>query len=91
MIHKLRAELGVQMGFGNSHPHRGGKPLPERSGGHLDTDVGLVLGVPGGAGAELPEVLELLHPQPESAQVEQGVEEHRAVPVGENKAVAIRP
>jgi hypothetical protein len=45
----------------------------------------------GGLGAELAKALQLLDRQAIAGEVEQAVEQHRAVPVREDEAIAVRP
>ena len=75
----------------DGHPDGVREPLPERSGGGLDPWRVAVLGVARGHGTELAEAPDLRHRQGVAAQVEEGVEEHRAVPVREHEAVPVRP
>ena len=67
------------------------RPWPERTGGGLDAERQVVLGMPGGLAAELAETLELLDRQRVAGQMQQRVQQHRAVAVGEHEAVAVRP
>ncbi len=77
--------------LGDRHADGVGDPLAERAGGHLDAAGQLVLGVPGGLGAELAEVLQLLDRQVVAGEMEQRVEQGRGVAAGEDEAVAVRP
>ena len=45
----------------------------------------------GGLGAELAEALQLFHRKIVTGEMKHGVKQHGSVPVGEHKAVAIRP
>ena len=61
------------------HADTVGKALTQRPGRRLDTQRRLVLRVPGGAAAELPEALDLLETQRVARKVEQRVQQHAAV------------
>ena len=92
MIDQLRAEAGAQMTLRQRHADRVGEALAERPGGGLDAGRMAVLGMAGGARAELAEALELLDLHLRIAgQMEQRVEQHRAMAGGQHEAVAIGP
>ena len=84
-------ELGSEQLLGERHAHGVGQALAERAGGGLDAGRVADLGVAGGAAVELAEALEFFHRQLVAAEVEQGVEQHRAVAVGEHEAVTVGP
>ncbi len=67
------------------------RPWPSGPVGGLDAQVVLHLRVAGGAAAELPEVLDLLDLERVPGQIEQGVQEHRSVTIGQNEAVTVGP
>jgi hypothetical protein len=86
------------------HADRVAHALAERAGRGLDAGGVLVLGVPGGLAVELAEVLELLEGQRrlvvdlavlvdvlDAGEVDERVQEHRGVAVGEHEPVAVRP
>ena len=75
----------------NGHAHGVRESLAERPGGRLDPGRVAVFGVAGGHRVELAEAPQLVERERVAAQVEQGVEEHRAVPVGEHETVPVRP
>ena len=84
-------ELGSEQLLGERHAHGVGQALAQRAGGGLDAGRVADLGVAGGAAVELAEAFELVERQLVAAEVEQGVEQHRAVAVGEHEAVTVGP
>ena len=84
-------EGGRQECLGQRHADGRGKALPQRAGGRLDARRDAVFGMAGREAAELAELLELLHRQIVAGQVQQAVDQHRAVPAGEDEAVAVEP
>ena len=92
VIDDIVAKFGGQLLLGQRHADRGGNALPQRSGRHFDALGVTILGMARGPGAELAKVFDLLDRHIlVAAQVEQAVEQHRAVPGGEDKAIAIGP
>ncbi len=92
MVDQVGAEFGGQMPFGDRHADRGGEPLAERSGRRLDAGGVAVFRMAGCQRAELAEALDLLDRHPLIAeQMQQRVEQHRAVPGREHEAVTIGP
>ena len=65
--------------------------LAERAGGDFDAGGLAVLGVAGGVGAPLAELLELRHGQVVAGEMQRAVEQRRGVAVGEDEAVAVDP
>ncbi len=65
--------------------------LAEGAGGDFDARGLAVLGVAGGVGAPLAELLELRHRQVVAGEVQRAVEERGGVAVGEDEAVAVDP
>ena len=88
-------EAGIARGqrlLGDRHADRGRETLPERAGGRLDAERVAVFGMARGPGAELPEALELVDRHVRVAgQMEQRVEQHRAVARRQDEAVAVGP
>ncbi len=80
-----------QPALGHCHPHGGTDALPQGAGSHFHARSESVFGVARGLATPLPEVLEFLHRQVKSRQVEQAVEQGRTVPRREDKPVAIEP
>ena len=85
-VEALRQQL-----LGQGEADRVGQPLPERAGGGFHAVGDEVLRVPRGAVAELAEVLQLLDRQVVAGQVQQRVQQHRAVAVGKHETVAVEP
>ena len=77
--------------LGERHPDRVGEALPERPGRRLHTGRDADLRMPRGARVQLPEALQLVEREVVAGQVQQRVEQHRTVAVGQDEAVAVRP
>jgi len=84
-------ERGGEDLLGERHADGVGKALAERPGGGLDAEVRVDLRVPGGVRTELAEIPELLHVERIAREVQQRVEQHRAVAVRDHEAVAVGP
>ncbi len=84
-------EVGGQQLFGQRHAHRVGDALAERAGGGLDAGRVAVFGVAGGLAVQLAETLQFLDRQVVAGEVQQRVDQHRAVAVGQHEAVAVGP
>ena len=82
--------LGQQL-FSQRHADGIGNALAERarSGFHAGRDA--VFGVARSLAVQLAEILQLLHRQLVAGQVQQGINQHRTVAVGQHKAVAVEP
>ena len=92
VVDQLRAEAGAQVAFGERHADRVREPLAERPGGGLDAGRMAVFRMARGARAELAEALQLLDVHGRIAgQMEQRVEQHRAVARRQHEAIAIGP
>jgi hypothetical protein len=65
------------------------KPLAQRAGGGLDPQMHFALRVTGGLGAELAEILDLLHGQGIAGQVQHRIQQHGRVAVRQHEAVAV--
>ena len=92
VIDHVGAELGGEMPLGDRHADRVGEPLPERAGGGLDAGRMAVFGMAGGDRAELAEALDLVERHRRIAgEIEQRVDQHRAVAGREHEAVAVGP
>ena len=82
----------VHQPFAERHADGRGNALAERARGHLDTRGDTMLRMPGGARSELAEVFQLFDGEVLiTKQVKTGIEQHRAVAGGQNKAVPVRP
>ena len=84
-------ELGRQHLFGNSEADGVGDALTERAGGRLDAGCVADFRVAGGTRAELAEILQIVDRQVVAGQVQQRVDQHRAMAVGKHETVAVRP
>ncbi len=87
----LAIELGGQHFLRQRHADRIGQPLAEGAGGGLDARRVAVLRVTRRLAVQLAEILQLLHRQVVAGEVQQGVEQHGAVAVGQHKAVPVGP
>jgi hypothetical protein len=86
------AEARVHVTLGHGHADGGGQPLAQGAGGGLDAGRMTVLRVARRVGAELPEVADLLHGYGlHPGEVQQAVEQHRAMARREHEAVAVGP
>ena len=85
-------EPRIDEAFGQRHADGIGETLTQRPRRRLDAGCVAVLGVARRLGAELAEVGELVHRHARIAgQMQQRIEQHRAVPGGEDEAIAVRP
>ena len=92
VVDELRPEPLVQEGFGERHAGGVGDALAERPGRDLDAAVGSNSGCPSQCEPEHSESPDLIEADLLVAgQVEQRVEQHRAVPVRLDEAVAVEP
>ena len=82
---------GAEMRFGDRHADGVGDALAERPGRRLDARRALGFGMAGRLASELPEVLDVVERQVVAGEIEQRVEQHRAVAGGEHEAVAVEP
>ncbi len=82
--------LGSHLG-GDGHADAVGKTLPQRPGGNLNADGVAEFGMAGGLAAPLTEVLQLVQRQVIAEQVQQRVEQHRAMAGREDETVAVGP
>jgi hypothetical protein len=92
VVDQPAAESGREVALGQRHADRVGDALAERAGRGLDAEGVAELGMPGSAGPELAEALQLLERHVGVAgEVEQRVEQHRAVAGREHEPVAVGP
>ncbi|SBL84089.1 Uncharacterised protein [Klebsiella oxytoca] len=84
-------ELRRQGFLRNRHPHRIRNALPQRSGSGFHARGVAHFRVARGSGVQLTEVLQLFDWQIVAGEVQQAVDQHRAVTVGQHEAVAIGP
>ena len=86
------AIFGRQQPFRQRGADRGRDALAQRAGGGLDAGGDEVLGVARGLGMQLAKVLQLIQRDVLVAgQIQQRIEQHRAVAGGEDETVAVRP
>ncbi len=92
VVHQIVAITRVQMTLGHGHAHRGGDALAQGAGGRLDARRVAVFRVARRGRAPLAEILDLLHRHGlEAGQMQQGIDQHRAVARRQHEAVAVRP
>ena len=65
--------------------------LPQRAGRGFDAGRRAELGMPRRLRVQLPEALQLVHRQVVAGEMQQRVEQHRAVAVRDDEAIAVRP
>ncbi len=87
----VAVELGGHHLLRDGHAHGVGEPLAQRAGGGLDAGRVAEFRVAGGGAAELPEVFQVVQADAVAGQVQQAVEQHGAVAVGEHEPVAVDP
>ena len=92
MIDEIVAIAAIEQPLGERHADGVAETLAERPGGRLDAGGVAIFGVARRARAELAEGLELLDIHVGIAgQIEQRIEQHRAVAGREHEAVAVGP
>ncbi len=84
-------ELGREQAFGERHADRVRQALPQRARRGLHARSQPVLRVTRRLRVQLPKALQLLHRQVVAGEVQERVEQHRTVPVGDDEAVAAGP
>ena len=67
--------------LGQGHAHGHGEPLAQRTGSRLNTRALAKFRVPCGLCVQLPEVFKVLQADVITREVQQGVEQHRAMPI----------
>ena len=82
-------ELGCQDLFGQGEAHGVGDTLAEWASGGLDAWGVAIFGVARGAAVQLAETFEVIDGDVVAGQVQQRVDQHRAVAVGQHEAVAV--
>ena len=92
MVDKVIAEGRVHDALAERHADAVGEALAERAGGRLDAGGVAIFGMAGGARTELAEMLDLVERDVGIAgEIEQRIEQHRAMAGRQHEAVAIRP
>ena len=84
-------ELGRQQLLRERHANGIGQPLAQGTRRGLDAEMQVALGMTRRMSAQLPETPDLVHGERVAGEMEQGIEEHRAMAVGQDKAVPVRP
>src|SRR3546814_2853697 len=80
------------MTLGHRHAHRHRQPLTQRAGGAFHAFEQEILRVPGAGATKLAEVADVLDRWARiTGEVQQAVDQHRAMPGGQHKAVTVRP
>ena len=83
--------LRCEQFLGERHAHGVGEALAERAGRRFDADLEIALRVSRGARAQLAEFLQLIDGERIAREMQQGIQQHRAVAVREHEAVAVPP
>ena len=92
VIDQRVAKTRVQKPLGERHADGVRNALAERAGRGFDTRRVTIFRMPGGNGTELTEMLQLVQRHLRIAgEIEQRIEQHRAVPRRQHEAVAVRP
>ena len=84
-------EFGRQQSFRERHADRIGQALAERAGGGFHARRHADLGMARRLRVQLAKAPQLLHRQLVAGQMQQRVQQHRAVAVGQHEAVAVGP
>ncbi|MOA15582.1 hypothetical protein D3C78_1357470 [compost metagenome] len=87
----VAVELRRQHLLRQRHADGVGETLAERAGGGLDAGGVAVLRVTRGARVHLAEILQVFDAEVIAGQVQQRIDQHRAVAVGQHEAVAVGP
>ncbi|MNR15525.1 hypothetical protein D3C85_1320630 [compost metagenome] len=87
----VAVEFGGEDLLGQRHAHRVADALAQRAGGGFHARCVAVLRVTRGLAVQLAEILEIVDRKVVAREMQQAVEEHGAVPVGEHEAVAVGP
>ncbi len=84
-------ELCGQRALGNRHAHAIGEALAKRACGGFNSRRVTKFGMAGGTGVKLAEIFQVLDTEVISGQMQQRVDQHRTMAIGEHEAVAIDP
>ncbi len=84
-------EFGSKPSFSKSHPYSSSKSLPQRPGSHFNSGGQSIFRMPRCPAAPLPELLDLLEGEIVAGKMQQRIKQHRTVPGGKNKTIAIGP
>ena len=77
--------------FGNRHADAIRKTLTERTRRHIHTRRESVFGMPGRERIPLTKIFDFLQRQIITRQMQQGIQQHRAMSTGQNKTVTVKP
>ena len=94
VIHHLvpgPVEFGRQQLLGQCHAHGIRDALAQRSGGGFHARCHTELRVPRRLAVQLAELLQVFHRQVVAGQMQQRIQQHGAVAIGQHEAVAVRP
>ena len=77
--------------FCNRHTYGIGETLTQRPGGGFNTRGITVFGMSGRLAMQLTEVFDVVYGQVKTSEVQQRINQHRAVPIGEHEAIPVCP
>ena len=77
--------------FRQRHAYRIRETLPQRAGSGFHSRRVTILGMAGRFGMKLAETLDFLHRQIVAGEVQQGINQHRAMTIRQHKTVAVHP
>ena len=84
-------ELRGENLLGQRHAHSIGEALSQRAGSGFNAHGHVMLGMAGCAAAELTEVTQLVHGHWIASEMQQRIQQHRGMTIGQNEAVTIPP
>ena len=84
-------ELRSQQLFGQCHADRIGNTLPQRARGGFYAQMRFMFRVTGGVRTQLAEGAQVVYGQRIAAQVQNRIQQHRGVTIGEHEAIAVDP
>ena len=87
----IGVELGSQRALGNRHAHTVGDALTQRAGGGFHARRIAVFRVTRGFGVQLTELFQIIDAEVVTGEVQQRINQHGAVAVGQDETVTIRP
>ena len=90
-VERVTVELGRHQALTQRHAHGIGQALPQRASGGFHARGDAEFRMARRLGVHLPEVFQLFHRQVIAAQMQQGIEQHGTVAVGDHETVAVRP
>ena len=90
-VQPVAIEAPRQQFLGQRHAHAVGQPLAQRAGGGLHAGRFAVFRMPGRGRMQLAEILQIFQGERIAGQVQDRIEQHRAVAVGDHETVAVEP